>query len=121
MTLLVQREVAQKACAKPGNLNVLAIDIQAFGKPKIISKVPPSHFKPAPKVNSAILNIEIDKPLVNDKDLEKLFTLVHKGFAHKRKKLAKNLGIDEEILEKLELNKNARAQELSLADWERLL
>jgi len=121
MTLLVQHEVAKKICTEPGTLNVLAIDVQVFGKPKMVAKVPPSHFHPAPKVDSAILHIQIDKPLITDDKLEKFFAMIHKGFAHKRKKLAKNIGIDEKALEELGLSKNARAQELSIDDWTKLL
>jgi len=117
MTLLVQHEVAKKICAKPGDLSVLALEVQIFGTPKIIAKVPPSHFRPSPKVNSAILQIDLfPKPLIQDQDLEKFITTIHKGFAHKRKKLSKNLGMEIPALPE-----NIRAQELSIEDWTNLL
>ena len=130
LTLLIQKEVAQKICAKPGNLSVLAIQVQLFGTPKIITKVPPSHFNPAPKVDSAILNITIHKtPLIQDSDIPTFFKLIHAGFAHKRKKLIKNLSTLpnlgdtnlSQIFKKLNLDENSRAQSLSLENWQNLL
>ncbi len=116
LTLLVQHEVAQKICAQQGNLSVLALEVQIFGDPKIIAKIPPSHFRPAPKVDSAILHIGLfEKPLIADDKLEKFIALIHKGFAHKRKKLSSNLGIKNDSLG------NTRAQELSITDWTNLL
>ena len=120
MTLLVQHEVAQKIYAKSGDLNVLAIDVQVFGKPKLVAKIPPSHFNPPPKVDSAIINIEVTAPLVEDAAIDKFFALIHKGFAHKRKKLSSNLGIREDVLKALGLSPNIRAQELSIGDWTHL-
>lgn len=118
LTLLVQKEVAQKICAAPGKLSVLALQVQLFGTPKIISKVPPTHFSPAPKIESAILQIDLfKKPLVKDNDLPKLFNLIHRGFAHKRKKLIRNLGTPKEQFQKLGLNENIRAEELTLLNW----
>ncbi len=118
LTLLVQKEVAQKICAKPGNLSILALQAQLFGTPKIITKVPPSHFSPAPKVDSAILQINIyQKPLINDSDIPKFFDLIHRGFAHKRKKLIRNLNMPIETFKKLKLSENIRAEALTLEDW----
>ncbi len=121
MTLLIQREVAKKICAQPGDLNVLALQVQVFGKPKIVTKVPASHFKPAPKVESAVIQIEIKPPQIPEENLEKLFETINKGFAHKRKKLSKNLGLTEEKLKQLGLSPNVRAQELTIEDWKNLI
>ncbi|MDP2624806.1 MAG: 16S rRNA (adenine(1518)-N(6)/adenine(1519)-N(6))-dimethyltransferase RsmA, partial [Candidatus Peregrinibacteria bacterium] len=93
LTLLIQKEVAQKICAQVGDLNVLAIQAQLFGTPKNIAKVPPSHFKPMPKVDSTILNITIyGKPIIEQTDIGNFFKMIHAGFGHRRKKLLKNLG-----------------------------
>lgn len=119
LTLLVQKEVAQKICAPAGKLSVLALQVQLFGTPKIIAKIPPSHFSPAPKVDSAILQINLfKKPIVKDDNIPKLFDLIHRGFAHKRKKLIKNLGLAKE---KFPFPENIRAEELSLENWLELL
>ena len=118
LTLLVQKEVAQKICAKPGKLNVLALQAQLFGTPKIISKVPASHFSPKPKIDSAILQINLfKKPLIKDSDLSKLFDLIHRGFAHKRKKLIRNLDASPETFARLKLSENIRAEALTIKNW----
>ena len=122
LTLLVQKEVAQKICSKPGKLSVLALQVHFFGTPKLIAKVPPSHFSPAPKVDSAILQINLHrKSLIKNSDLTKLFELIHRGFAHKRKKLIRNLNATSEQFAKLNLSENTRAEELTIQDWLNLL
>lgn len=57
ITLLVQKEVAERICAKPGQMSVLAISVQAYAEPEIIEIVKASSFFPAPKVDSAVLRI----------------------------------------------------------------
>jgi 16S rRNA (adenine1518-N6/adenine1519-N6)-dimethyltransferase len=130
LTLLVQKEVAQKVCARPeeDGLNVLALQVQLFGTPKIIAKVPPSHFHPAPKVDSAILNIERTPCPLSDDLIPTFFKIVHAGFAHRRKKLSKNLennlGINREtvqaIFEQQSLDPSVRAERLTLNQWVQL-
>jgi 16S rRNA (adenine1518-N6/adenine1519-N6)-dimethyltransferase len=123
LTLLVQLEVAQKICAQPGDLSVLAIDVQMFGKPEIIAKVPPSHFSPAPKVDSAILSIIPHESLLADNDITPFFNIIHSGFAHRRKKLIRNLeGIYSrdalvQAFAELGIDENTRAQTLDLKQW----
>lgn len=126
LVLLVQKEVAQKICPVPhpsANLNVLALQVQLFGTPKIIAKIPSSHFSPAPKVDSAILHIEIKKPPLADKNIPRFFQIIHAGFAHKRKKLIRNLEAVlpkttlKTLFKKLNLSENTRAEELNLVEW----
>ncbi|MFA6436091.1 MAG: 16S rRNA (adenine(1518)-N(6)/adenine(1519)-N(6))-dimethyltransferase RsmA [Candidatus Gracilibacteria bacterium] len=123
ITLLVQKEVAEKICAKPRDLSVLAIQVQLFGTPKIIATIPASHFAPPPKVDSAILHIKINEPPLAEKDIRRFFILVHAGFAHKRKKLIRNLetvlpkGKLQTLFKKMGLSENARAEELNLLEW----
>ena len=133
MVLLIQKEVAERICAAPGKLSVLALSVQIYGEPKIIDLVSKNSFWPVPKVDSAILKIdsiksaaEVEKNLKLKKtDINNLFRIIKIGFSSKRKKLANNLsaGLNlekEEILKifkKLEINKNSRAQELDLDEW----
>ena len=126
IVLLVQKEVAEKILEPVGNLSVLALQVQLFGKPSIVAVVPASHFTPKPKVDSAILKIEMyPKALAQDDEIKKIFQLIHIGFHQRRKKLTKNLkslnGVNEEKLknafEALGLNPNVRAQELSMEQW----
>ncbi len=131
IVLLVQKEVAERICAKPGKLSILALSVQIYGEPEIIGYVNKSAFYPEPKVDSAILKIKnikkgaLDRAPENNKNL---FRIIKIGFSAKRKKLANNLSaglnIDkketEKILSKAGINLNARAQELRLEDWEKL-
>ncbi|MFC1655533.1 16S rRNA (adenine(1518)-N(6)/adenine(1519)-N(6))-dimethyltransferase RsmA [Patescibacteria group bacterium] len=129
MVILIQKEVAEKICAKEGKLSVLAINVLIFGKPKIVTKVSRGCFHPVPKVESAVLEIDMfDKPLVEEENLEKFFKIVHAGFAHKRKTLLnsfiRSIDIDvdtaREAIEKSGVSPTARAQHLSIDDWKRL-
>lgn len=129
IVFLVQKEVAEKICAKEGELSVLAIQVRLFGIPKIIGIVPANHFSPAPKVDSAILKIEISDDQVARGKTDKLFKLVHIGFSQKRKKLIKNLSQIanvkkedlKEIFAKLKLDENLRAEHLTIKQWLDLL
>lgn len=125
LILLVQKEVAQKITAQ-NSLNVLAIQVQLFGKPKLIAIVPPSHFKPKPKVDSAILHITCHPCPISDDKLPDFFKLIFAGFAHKRKKLIRNLeavtkpSTLKKAFTELTFNENIRAEELSLIEWQSL-
>lgn len=124
--ILTQKEVAQNIVAKKGKLSVLAISVQIFGDPKIISLVPAKSFYPAPKVDSAILKIDLfKKPKYKIEDEKKFFKIVKACFAGKRKQihntLTNNLQLNKErvasILSDLKINFAARPQELSIEDW----
>ena len=122
ITLLVQKEVAEKICAHDGKMSVLAMQVHLFGTPQLIAIVPPEHFDPAPKVDSAILHIKLHKkPHIPNEEIPKFFKTIHRAFAQKRKKLTNNLNIDPQILTELGIDKNARAETLSLNDWLRLI
>ena len=59
MVIMVQKEVAKNIVAQPGDLSILAISVQYYGKPQIVDYVPAGNFYPAPKVDSAILKITL--------------------------------------------------------------
>ena len=129
IVLLVQKEVAERICAKPGKLSVLALSVQIYGKPEIINYVDKASFYPKPKVDSAILKIKNIKKEFSDEYYKKLFKIIKIGFSSKRKKLINNLSVglhvdkreSESILQKAEINLNTRAQELSLEEWKKLI
>ena len=113
MILMLQKEVAQRIIAKPPHMNLLAISVQFYSEPKIISYVSKNSFWPSPKVDSAIIKI-IPKQ-IPEIDTKKFFALVKKGFSAKRKMLKNNLsGID---FEKIGLNPKIRAENLTIGDW----
>lgn len=129
MVLLVQKEVAERICAKPGDMSVLAVSVQYYGQPTIIDIVPANSFFPVPKVDSAILKIIVGsrKSEVGSEEKD-FFRCVNIGFSSKRKTLVNNLsagyGLDKEkvadILLSVGLSDKTRAQELSIEDWKNL-
>jgi len=122
MVLLVQKEVAKRIVSPKGS--ILSISVQVFGKPKYVSTVKKTYFRPQPKVDSAILLIDqISNPFQSSEEREKFFLILKSGFAQKRKKLISNLkknyiaGDLEGAFSSCGLKVNARAEELDLEKW----
>ena len=124
MVLLIQKEVAQRICAKPPKMSLLAVAVQFYSQPKIISYVSKKSFWPQPKVDSAIIKIgRIKKP--KNINIEKFFQVVKAGFSSPRKQLVNNLSqklnLDREKIKKAltecGLNTQVRAENLSIEDW----
>jgi 16S rRNA (adenine1518-N6/adenine1519-N6)-dimethyltransferase len=125
MTLLVQKEVAVRIVANPERgraarakkESILSLSIKAYGTPKLEFSVPRGAFVPAPKVDSAVLSIAgiSRKNFATKEEEEKFFTLLHAGFAHKRKLVRNNL--TEAGLSAGTIPEKARAEDLSLATW----
>lgn len=126
MVLTVQKEVAQRICSSPPKMNLLAVSVQFYAEPKIISYVPANCFWPKPKVDSAIIRI---KPRIF-KDREQVsadlfFKVIKAGFSHPRKQiinnLAKALGMNKEKiilwLSKINIKPSQRAETLTIKDW----
>ncbi|HLC70051.1 MAG TPA: 16S rRNA (adenine(1518)-N(6)/adenine(1519)-N(6))-dimethyltransferase RsmA [Patescibacteria group bacterium] len=130
LVLMVQKEVGERICAKPGDLSLLSISVQYYAEPEIVAKVPRTYFWPEPKVDSVILRIKYKKRTGADDvpSTKKFFQIVKIGFSQKRKKLFNNLlslvGKDKEklhtIFVKSGLDLNVRAEDLSLEQWEQL-
>ncbi len=116
MTLLVQKEVADRI-ARSKKESILSLSVKAYGTPKREFIVPRGAFKPAPKVDSAVLTVrDISRENFSAKAEEELFfTLLHAGFAHKRKFVRKNL--TELGLPAGDIPEKARAEDLSLSAW----
>lgn len=128
MTLLVQKEVAERIVAKDKKESLLSISVKAYGEPKYVKTVKAGSFTPAPKVDSAILLIDnISRDFFAGISEETFFEILRAGFAHKRKQLRGNLKAvfpsvsDEntlkEKMERCRIFENARAEELSASDW----
>ena len=129
MTLLLQKEVAERICASAGKMSILALSVQFYGRPEYKFRVDKSDFWPQPEVQSAVLTIKVnDSPALPVEQTKAFWRLVKISFAAKRKMLKKNLAaalpLDVEdfgrILAGLGLNPEARAQDLGLDDWLRL-
>jgi 16S rRNA (adenine1518-N6/adenine1519-N6)-dimethyltransferase len=127
MSLLIQKEVAERIAAGPGKMSVLALSVQYYGKPTLVRVVERHKFWPAPKVDSAILKVEFTGPIF-PANPDKLFRLIKAGFGEKRKQLKNalagglNISTDAaiELLADAKLSPTARAQELDMQQWESL-
>jgi len=126
IVLLVQKEVAQRIAAEPGQMGLLSVSAQLYYRPKLGPEVAAQLFDPPPKVDSQVIILtRRTKPLFDDLDGKQFFRAVRAGFSGRRKKLrsslAAGLGIDktaaDEILKKAGVDGNLRAQNLSLQDW----
>ena len=127
IVLTIQKEVAQRITAKPPKMNLLAVSIQLFSEPEIISHISKENFRPRPKVDSVILRIKLRRAQQSKEFTERLFKIVRAGFSQKRKLLAGNLeklGVKKEItlkvFDKAGIPGKARAENLSLEDWIKL-
>src|SRR6202035_2908572 len=91
IVVMVQHEVAQRIVAAPGDLSLLAISVQFYGRPRIIEQVPARAFYPAPKVDSAILRIDVNpqsaQATLTNEERDRFFRVVQAGFSEKRKQL----------------------------------
>ena len=129
IVLTIQKEVAQRICAKPGDLSLLALSVQVYGEPRIVAEIPADAFFPAPQVNSAVLVVDIyPSPLIKAEYLDTFFRLVKAGFSQKRKTLRNALSsglhispVDAaELLTRVGIEPGRRAETLSIEEWERL-
>jgi len=130
MVLVVQKEVGQRICAKVPDMSILAVSVQVYSEPKIISYISKKSFWPQPKVDSVIIKIApIAKPSLA---MDLFFKIVKAGFSQPRKQLINNLSNLE--LNRVKLNKektrkwllknniqpSQRAETLTVDDWIKL-
>ena len=127
--LLVQKEVAERVCAKPGQTSLLSISTQMYFDASLGILVPAALFTPPPKVDSQVLVLERrETPYFGDADEKKIFQVVKAGFSERRKKLRSSLsgglGISKEaadsLLTEAGINGDLRAQNLTLENWVQL-
>lgn len=123
LTLLIQREVAEKICDTK-HAGLLTIIVGLFGTPKLIRKVPPGCFLPPPAVDSAVLHIDCHKnPIADAETMEKVMSLAKLGFGQKRKMLSNTIGSlpdGTERLEKAGVDPKRRPETLTIGEWIRL-
>ncbi len=128
MVLMLQKEVAERICARPGKMSLLSVMVQFYGQPKIVEVVSQNNFWPKPKVSSAILKISRIDTNPRSIDTNLFFKIIKKGFSSPRKYLINNLESGnligkegaKKIFKKIGLSKKIRAQELSVGDWQQL-
>ncbi len=129
IVLTIQKEVAERICAEPGEMSLLALSVQVYGQPKITDILPAEAFFPAPKVDSAILRVDmypesiIPAPLLNT-----FFLMAKAGFSQKRKTLRNSISAGlrmspsdtGQLLESADIDPMRRAETLSLSEWQTL-
>lgn len=130
IVLTVQQEVAQRICASVGDLNLLALSVQVYGAPQVMMSIPSSAFYPPPKVDSAVVRIDLyPQSLIPSTDLNLFFQLCKAGFGQKRKTLRNSLSggmhipsaVVENRLKQVGIDPMRRAETLSLGDWQKLV
>jgi len=128
--LLVQKEVALRITAEPGEMSMLALGAQVFAKTSLGIEVSRDYFTPPPKVDSQIVVLKTRAhPMVDEDQQKAFFSIARAGFSEKRKKLRSSLagGLQrskpdiDAMLKKADISTEARAQELSIEDWKKLL
>jgi len=126
MVVTVQKEVAQAIVAQPGKMSLLSVSVQFYGKPTIVEYVPARCFYPPPKVDSAIVCIDLRRrPQLAVEDEAMFFRVVRSGFSAPRKQLhnslGQSLGISRDdvtaLLEEAGISQKRRAETLSLDEW----
>ena len=126
IVVMVQQEVAARICAAPGDLSILAVSVQFYAVPSIVCSVPARAFYPRPKVDSAVLRLDVrPQPYFPEADPTRFFAIVRAGFGQKRKQLLNSLsgglGLDKAqiraALEAAGIDPRRRAQTLSLDEW----
>lgn len=131
MTVMVQKEVAERVAAAPPDMSVLAHSVQIYAKPQIVARVPANLFIPAPRIDSAVLDL-VRRPrlAVDVDDVDAFFRVIKAGFLHGRKMLSNGLvgglaamgtPVDRETLllalRQAGIDPNRRAETLSLDEW----
>ncbi|MFC2037894.1 16S rRNA (adenine(1518)-N(6)/adenine(1519)-N(6))-dimethyltransferase RsmA [Chloroflexota bacterium] len=129
MVVTVQSEVAERVVAGPGKMSLLALSVQFYGRPRIVARIPAGAFYPSPRVDSAVLRIELDEQrgaaLGEGVDEQTFFRVARAGFSQKRKMLRNSLsgGLAlpparvEETLARVGVDPRRRAETLSLQEW----
>ncbi len=123
--VMVQQEVAQVITAAPGDMSILSVSVQLYGRPQIVRRVPAGAFYPSPGVDSALLRIDVYAQPAVPVEIDSFFQLVRAGFCAARKQLvnslSQGLGVAKTeslpILERAGIAAERRAETLSLEEW----
>jgi 16S rRNA (adenine1518-N6/adenine1519-N6)-dimethyltransferase len=125
LVLTVQREVATRLSAEPGNLSLLAISVQCYGSVEQVATIKAGSFWPQPDVDSAVIRITLtpDAPITQT-DEKAFFRVVRAGFAQKRKQLRNNLralgyskSAVNQLFDRTGIDGSRRAETITLAEW----
>ena len=126
LVLMVQKEVAKQITAQPGEMSLLSVSVQLYGKPTVVGKVSAHCFYPAPNVDSAILKIAVyPQPKIKTDDITGFFDIARAGFSANRKQLVNSLANGLKVtkaeiipvLEKAGIDPQRRAESLTIDEW----
>jgi 16S rRNA (adenine1518-N6/adenine1519-N6)-dimethyltransferase len=126
LVLTMQREVAERICAKAGDLSLLALSVQVYGQPTVTARIPAGAFYPPPNVDSITLRVDLyPQPRIPRQNLDAFFTLAKAGFSQKRKTLRNSLsgglgistGQAMDVLQAAGIDPMRRAETLNLDEW----
>ncbi len=129
LILTIQREVAERIIAREGKMSLLSLSVMLYGIPDVVGRIPGSHFYPAPKVESAVLRVDVHEGIeVLRNEALAVFQLARAGFGQKRKKLrnsiASGLPISPDqcadMLASAGIDPDRRAETLSVEEWKQL-
>lgn len=129
IVLTIQKEVADRICATPGDMSLLALSVQVYGNPRIAARIPAGAFFPAPKVDSAVLCLDVyPEPQIKSEWLNTFFKLIKAGFSQKRKTLRNSLSSGlhisptnaADLLTRANIDPQRRAETLSIPEWQSL-
>ncbi len=126
---MVQREVAQRIIATPGQMSILAVAVQYYGDVAWVCDVPRTAFDPVPNVDSAVITITHRGVRTSAQEDKAFFRVVRAGFSARRKMLVNNLassfGIEKDVARDMLAQQNiapqVRPQDLSIAQWQALV
>ncbi len=126
VVMTVQYELAERVCAAPGDMSLLAVSVQYYGQPHLVTKLSNGVFWPRPDVDSAVLRIDTyPEPMVDVPDDKLFFRVVKAGFSQKRKQLKNAISgglqikskIARALLEEANIDPTRRAETLMLEEW----
>lgn len=126
IVVTVQKEVAHRIVAQPGQMSVLAVSVQFYGQPVLAHHIPAGAFYPPPKVDSAVIQIDtFAKPAIAVTDTDHFFDVVKAGFGQKRKQLKNSLSAGLRlpaaqvvaVMQNAGINPARRAETLNLPEW----
>ncbi|MHB1134774.1 MAG: 16S rRNA (adenine(1518)-N(6)/adenine(1519)-N(6))-dimethyltransferase RsmA [Chloroflexota bacterium] len=128
LLLMIQREVADRLLARPGELSLLAISVQLYAEPRLVRLVDAGAFYPSPKVDSAVIRLDVLPQPAVAVDTDHFFAVVSAGFSQPRKQLHNSLaqrfwmrpGQSTELLHEAGIDPKRRAQTLALEEWAEL-
>jgi 16S rRNA (adenine1518-N6/adenine1519-N6)-dimethyltransferase len=129
MVVMLQKEVGKAIMAQPGDMSLLAVSVQFYGKPSIVARVPARSFYPPPKVDSVILRLDVyDRPPVEVPSARAFFDTVRAGFSAPRKQLRNSLAqglvigtqAAADLLQRAGIDPRRRAETLTIEEWGRL-